>query len=196
MTIGRPTTPLNCEQPRVGCAFIIKNLKTKENVKCATASQRDTERRGSKIKVLRAFSGDEPFFMVKVGSLHTEIKVLKFLCGAQHRKCLDTTGEFLWTGITWKDAIKQGMEFSQPNLKVKDETPVKAKKVTKTRKPYKARKAKVIVEAPTEIVPEVVAEVIEEVTSRAPEMTDAEFEASVDADHQATLAKLQATSAQ
>ncbi len=196
MPIGRPVTPLNIEtQPRNGCAFVCRHIKTKENVKCATASYLDCSRRGSMIKVLRAFSGEEPFFMVKIGSRNTEIKVLKFLCGAHHKKCMDTTGEYLWTGITWKDAIKQGMKFSQPNLMVKEATPAKVTKIRKT------RKAKLPVEVPVEILPEVVEEVVSEVVSevveeviapKAVEQSNDEFEAELEAEHQATLAKLHA----
>lgn len=186
--MGRPVTPLNIEtQPNVGQAFLIRNVKTKTLTKCATTSQSDLTRKGSKVKALRAFSGEEPFFTVKVGSLNTEIQVLKFLCGAHHKKCLDTTGAWEWTEITWAQARKDGLKFDQPNLIERAEAPVKAKKV-KVAKVRKTRKAKLTIEAPTEIIPEVVEE--EVVTSKV-EQSQSEFEAEIEADHQATLAKLQ-----
>jgi hypothetical protein len=154
-------------------------------------------RKGAKFKTLRAFSGEEPFFTVKVGSRNTEIQTLKFLCGAHHKKCLDTTGAWEWTEITWAEARKQGLKFEQPNLIDRsEEAPKKTKKVkvAKVAKVKKTRKAKLTVEAPTEITPEVVEDVVEEeVVTPKVEQSQDEFEAEIEADHQATLAKLQAT---
>ncbi len=137
--MSRTATPLNCEQPAVGCAYVIRNVKSKKLIRASTTCQRDIDRKGSNVKVLRAFSGAEPFFTAKIGSLHTEIEVLKFLAGAQHKKCRDTTGTYEWTGMTLADAIKQKVEFAEPGRIVKDAAPTKTVKVKKA-KNVKAKK--------------------------------------------------------
>lgn len=132
----RTATPLNIEtQPGVGMGYVIRNIKTRKLVRASTTCQRDIDRKGSKIKALRAFSGEEPFFTVKIGSLHTEIEVLKFLCGVKHKKCRDVTGTYEWTGISLADARKQKMEFAEPGYVTKEDAPVAVKvKKTKTAK--------------------------------------------------------------
>lgn len=198
----RTATPLNIEtQPGVGMGYVIRNLKTKKLVRASTTCQRDINRRGSKIKVLRAFSGDEPFFTVKVGSLHTEIEVLKFLCGVKHKKCRDTTGTYEWTGISLAEARKQKLDFSEPGYVTKDETP-KAKKTNKTKveKVRKARVAKVkqteVVVEPTATVTEVVTEpVVEVIAPMTLDQSDAEFEADINAEFEADLKKAEVNAA-
>lgn len=114
----RTATPLNIsEQPGTGLAYIIRDLKTDNLVRCATAAHRDILRRGSKIKSLRAFSGEEPYFIAKIGSLRSKFTVLKFLCGAHHKKCLDESGRYEWTGITLDEAKKKNLEFAAPGRK-------------------------------------------------------------------------------
>ncbi len=200
----RTATPLNIEtQPGVGMGYVIRNLKTKKLVRASTTCQRDIDRRGSKIKALRAFSGDEPFFTVKIGSLHTEIEVLKFLCGAKHKKCRDTTGTYEWTGISLSDARKQKLEFSEPGYVVKEEAPVAKVKKTKTAKVAKVTKGKrgrpagsknkvttpvAEVVAAGEVVP--AAPVAEEViVPKQPEQTDAEFESELNKEFEAQVAE-------
>lgn len=120
----RTATPLNIsEQPGTGLAYIIRDLKTNTLVRCATAAHRDLLRRGSKIRSLRAFSGEEPYFIAKIGSLRTKFTVLKFLCGAHHEKCLDETGRYEWTGMSLDDAKKKNLEFIAPGRKVREEEP-------------------------------------------------------------------------
>ncbi len=121
--MSRTPTPLNIsEQPGTGMAYIIRDLKTNTLVRCATAAQRDILRRGSHIKSLRAFSGDEPYFIAKVGSLRTKFTVLKFLCGVHHKKCLDETKRYEWTGITLEEAKKKNLEFVAPGRVNREET--------------------------------------------------------------------------
>lgn len=111
----RTATPLNIsEQPGTGLAYVIRDTKTNKLIRCATAAHRDLLRRGSKIRSLRAFSGEEPYFIVKIGSLRTKFTVLKFLCGAHHDKCLDETGRYEWTGITLDEAKKRKLDFESP----------------------------------------------------------------------------------
>lgn len=204
----RTATPLNIEtQPGVGMGYVIRNVKTKKLVRASTTCQRDIDRRGSKIKALRAFSGDEPFFTVKVGSLHTEIQVLKFLCGKSHKKCRDESGTFEWTGISLAEARKQKLEFSEPGYVTKEEVAPKAKKVKKTKvaKVAKVRKARVAKVKPTETVAEVtptaptatetVVEPVAEVVTPKVEESDAEFEADLQASFEADLKKAEAAAA-
>jgi len=118
----RTATPLNIsEQPGTGMAYVIRDLKTNTLIRCATAAHRDLLRRGSKIRSLRAFSGEEPYFIVKIGSLRTKFTVLKFLCGAQHDKCLDESGRYEWTGITLDEAKRKNLEYDAPGREVKEE---------------------------------------------------------------------------
>lgn len=118
----RTATPLNItEQPGTGLAYVIRDLKTDKLVRCATAAHRDLLRRGSKIRSLRAFSGEEPYFIAKIGSLRTKFTVLKFLCGAHHDKCLDETGRYEWTGITLSEAKKRKLEFDSPGRNTNEE---------------------------------------------------------------------------
>lgn len=118
----RTATPLNItEQPGTGLAYVIRDLKTNTLVRCATAAHRDLLRRGSKIRSLRAFSGEEPYFIAKIGSLRSKFTVLKFLCGAHHDKCLDETGRYEWTGITLSEAKKKKLEFDSPGRATNEE---------------------------------------------------------------------------
>lgn len=120
----RTATPLNIsEQPGTGLAYVIRDTKTNKLVRCATAAHRDLLRRGSKIRSLRAFSGDEPYFIVKIGSLRTKFTILKFLCGAKHDKCMDESGRYEWTGITLAEAKKKKLEFEAPGRVNKEEEP-------------------------------------------------------------------------
>jgi hypothetical protein len=192
--------------------YIIRDIKTKKLVRASTTCQRDINRRGSKIKVLRAFSGDEPFFTVKIGSLHTEIQVLKFMCGAKHKKCRDESGTYEWTGISLFDARTQQLEFSEPGYVDKDEAEapvakvkvekvakvkkVKAEKVAKVKaakvakvKPVKVAKVKPVKEAPAEEVGKIVSVEEEIETPTKPVQTDEEFEADIDAAFQEDLKK-------
>jgi hypothetical protein len=210
----RTATPLNIEtQPGVGMSYVIRNLKSKKLVRASTTCQRDVNRRGSKIKEIRAFSGDEPFFTAKVGSLHTDIEVLKFLCGPQHKKCRDTTGTYEWTGISLSDARKQKLEFSEPGYVTKEEEAPKAKKPKKTKveKVAKTTKSKrgrpagsknkttpvAEVIAAGEVTPTVAEPVaVEAPVVAKPVQSDSEFEAELaadfEADHQKAMEKLAA----
>ncbi len=209
--MSRTATPLNIEtQPGIGMSYIVRNTKTRKFVRVSTTCNRDLERRGSKIKVLRAFSGDEPFFTAKIGSLHTEIEVLKFLCGVKHKKCLDTTGTYEWTGISLKQARKDKMEFEEPGYVAKEEAPVAKTKKTKTAKVVKAKKGKkgrpagsknkmttpvAEVVAAGEVVPaEPVAE--EVIVPKQPEQTDAEFESELNKEFEEQVAAATAKNAE
>lgn len=206
--MSRIPTPLNCQQPAIGCAYIIKNIKTKSLIRAATTCQRDLLRKGSKIKVLRAFSGEEPFFTVKIGSVHTGVEVLKFLCGAQHKKCVDETDTYEWTGISLSEAREQKLLFSEPGYVTKDDAPVtKQVKVAKTKsvkvakakkvkvKPVKVAKTKPVKVAKTEVVDEVVS-VVEEDEVLPPTtkliQSDEEFEAEINESFEADLKKAEA----
>ena len=219
--MSRIPTPLNCLQPSIGCAYIIKNIKTKSLIRAATTCQRDLLRKGSKIKVLRAFSGEEPFFTAKIGSLRTGVEVLKFLCGAQHKKCVDATDTYEWTGISLSDAHEQNLEFDEPGyvqddtapvakqvkvakvkpIKVAKTKPVKVEKVKVAKvkvakvKPIKVAKTKPVKVAKTEVVDDVVS-VVEEEEVVAPTakiiQSDEEFEAEINAEFEADLKKSEA----
>jgi hypothetical protein len=105
-------------------AYVVRDLKTNTLVRCATAAHRDLLRRGSKIRSLRAFSGEEPYFIAKIGSLRTKFEVLKFLCGAHHDKCLDESGRYEWTGVTVGEAQKKKLQFIAPGrVKQEEEEP-------------------------------------------------------------------------
>ena len=214
----RSATPLNIEaQPGIGMGYVIKHRSSRKLIRCSTTCQRDIEREGSKIKQLRAFSGDHPFFTVKIGSLHTEIQVLKFLCGkADGKKCLDSKGEYEWLGVSLKDARKAEMKFEEPNYVASDTpaAPVKVKskptkaKVVKSKPVAKAVKARKVRAAKTVTAPaiidgnvtaiETVASQVEPVASVQEEtptapakvvQTDAEFEAEIAAEFEADAAK-------
>lgn len=196
--MSRTATPLNCLQPGIGMSYVIKNIKTKSLIRAATTCQRDLLRKGSKIKVLRAFSGEEPFFTAKIGSVHTGVEVLKFLCGGQHKKCVDSTDTYEWTGISLSEAREQKLEFDQPGYVTKDEAPVakqvkvaKAKLVKVVKSKVKVKPAKV-----AKVKPEVVDEVVsvveeEEVVAPTPKIiqSDEEFEAEINAEFEADLKK-------
>lgn len=189
--MSRTATPLNCLQPGIGMSYVIKNIKTKSLIRAATTCQRDLLRKGSKIKVLRAFSGEEPFFTAKIGSVHTGVEVLKFLCGAQHKKCVDSTDTYEWTGISLSEAREQKLEFDQPGYVTKDEAPVaKQVKVAKAVKVAKVKPVKVAKVKP-EVVDEVVSVVEEEVVAPTPKIiqSDEEFEAEINAEFEADLKK-------
>lgn len=205
----RTATPLNITtQPGVGMGYIIRNVKTKKLVRASTTCQRDIDRPRSKVKALRAFSGDEPFFTVKIGSQHTEIEVLKFLCGKQHKKCVDTTKTYEWTGISLADAREQKLEFSEPGYVTQEEEAPKAtKKVKKTKvakvakvkvaAPKKTRVAKVklTIAAPVEPAAATVVEPVAEVVTPKVQESDAEFEADLQASFEADLKKAEAVAA-
>ncbi len=203
--MSRTATLLNIpQQPGVGMSYLIRNVKTKKFIRASTACQRDVDRRGSRIKVLRAFSGDEPFFMMKVGSLHTEIEVLKFLCGKNHKKCRDESGTYEWTGISLAEARSQGLEFSEPGYVTKEDAPVlKTKKVkvvkvkkTKSVKVVKVKKTKPVVQDTAPVAAEpttVVKPVVEVVVVKAPEQTNEEFAADIEAAFQSDLKKAEAS---
>jgi len=204
----RTATPLNIEtQPGVGMGYVIRRVTNKKLVRASTTCQRDIDRKGSKVKALRAFSGDEPFFTVKVGSVHTGIEVLKFLCGQKHKKCRDTTSTYEWTGISVADARKQKLEFSEPGYVTQDEAPKapKAKK-SKTAKAVKAKVVKgkrgrpvgsknkvtapVVADAPAAVTPAQEKELVaqEALVPKAPEQTDAEFESELSKEFEAQVA--------
>lgn len=197
----RTSTALNIQtRPGIGMAYIVKDLTTKKFVRASTCCQRDLSRPEFNLKTLRIFSGPEPFFMAKIGSVHTETQVLKFLCGSNHKKCLDETGTYQWLEVSLSEARKENLKFSEPGYLVKEEKVAKVTKpakvakptkVTKTAKPTKvakpAKAAKLVV---AEIVPEVVPqELITEEVATNEDQLDAEFAAELDADHQLAVAK-------
>lgn len=196
----RTSTPLNIETlPGIGMSYIVRNVETQKYVRVATCCQRDIKRRGFKFKSLRALSGDEPFFLAKIGSLRTGTQVLKFLCGSQHKMCLDKTGTYEWCELSVADARLKNLEFSEPGLLDKNEKVVA--KVTKAKKPAKVTKAKKAVKAKKakakllveEITPEVVPEELIMPETEAvvnTDQSDTEFAAEIDADHQKALAQI------
>jgi len=146
--MSRHATPLNIpQQPGIGMAYVVKNLQTKKLVRVSAASHRDVMRPRSKIKVLRAFSGDEPFFYAKIGSLNTDITPLKFLCGESHKKCRDESGTYEWTGITVKEALKKNLKFEEPNKVPQKEASASTRGPGRPRKMRRARITQT--EAPT-----------------------------------------------
>jgi hypothetical protein len=205
--MSRKATPLNItEQPGIGMGYVVRNVKNKKLVRVSTTCQRDIEQRGSKVRALRAFSGDEPFFTAKIGSARTGITVLKFLCGVSHKKCRDTEGTYEWTGITLKQARKDKLEFSEPNYVVREEaaaapapkaTKVKSKtKVVKTVKPKatKVRKTTNVKPATVDAAPATVtATVIDDAPAApaAPVQSNEEFEAEIAADFAKDLKKIE-----
>jgi hypothetical protein len=211
--MARTATPLNITtQPGVGMGYVVRNVKTKKFVRVSTTCQRDLNRKGSKIKVLRAFSGAEPFFTAKIGSLNTDIEVLKFLCGESHKKCLDSTGTYEWTGISLADARKDKMEFAEPGYVAQEEAvvakpkktkPAKAKKVkapkaktvkkVKASKPKKAAPAADVTPAAAPVITAAVeTPVVAEVVAPVQKQTADEFAAEIDAAFAADLKKNEA----
>lgn len=210
--MARTATPLNIEsQPGIGMGYVVRNIKTRKLVRVSTTCARDLDNKT--VKVLRAFSGKNPFFTAKIGSLHTKVEVLKFLCGPDLKKCRDTTDTYEWTGISVKEARKQKLEFSEPGYVVAEETVAKPKKAKKAKaakveKKTKGRRGRpkgsknkvtapvVADEAPITpavvepmIVP-VAAVVTEEPTAPAtPIQTDAEFEAEINKEFEKDLAR-------
>lgn len=154
-------------------AYIIRNIKTKEYIRASATCQRDLKE--NLVTALRAFSGEDPFFTVKIGNRHTGIVILTFLCGAKHKKCVDTDDTYEWTGISLSEAREQKMEFSEPGY-IRNAEIVKVKSVkAKTKvKPIKAIK---------------VAEVTPEEPSHKIVQSDDEFAAEIEAEFQNDLAK-------
>lgn len=113
--MGRTPIPLNInERPGTGMSYIIRNIKTGILFRCATAAHRDLRRKEFGIDSLGAYSVQEPYFTVKLGSIKTGMNALRFLCGAHHSKCLDEKGEYEWTGISLEKAKKDGLDFYDP----------------------------------------------------------------------------------
>lgn len=145
--MSRTATPLCIdEQPGIGMSYVVRNVKTDENVRVSTTCQRDLDREGSTIKVLRSFSGEDPFFTAKIGSLHTSIVLLTFLCGPQHKKCMDSTGTYEWLGISTQEAKRDHMNMLEPGyVSQKDAMPAKPRNPVGLKKirPTKVKPAKI-----------------------------------------------------
>lgn len=110
---GRPKTPLNINrQPTVGSTWIIQNIQTNELCKCSLTTQADK----NNVEALRKFSGNEPFFYVRIGSKYTHIAYFKFLCGSHHTTCQDITSTWKWLDITQDEADIKQLWYSEPNL--------------------------------------------------------------------------------
>jgi hypothetical protein len=111
--LGRPKTPLNIpRQPPVGSTWIIQNIDTQELCKCSATSQSDKNTVGT----LRKFSGDTPFFTIKIGSKHTKLTYLTFNCGSNSSVCIDSTSTWKWLDITQDEADIKGLWYSEPGL--------------------------------------------------------------------------------
>jgi len=111
--IGRPKTPLNIpRQPAIGSTWIIENVNTKELCKCSATVHADSKY----LIKLRQFSGAEPFFTVKIGSKHTKVTYLYFMCGAHHTECLDASSTWKWVDTTQDEADIKCLWYSEPNL--------------------------------------------------------------------------------
>jgi hypothetical protein len=111
--IGRPKTPLNIpRQPPIGSCWIIQNIITGELCKCSCTVQKDL----SYITCLRKFSGDNPFFTVRIGSKHTKVTYLYFLCSALLPQCIDFSKEWKWVNVTQDEADIKCLWYSEPNL--------------------------------------------------------------------------------
>lgn len=205
--MARTATPLNIEsQPGIGMGYVVRNIKTRKLVRVSTTCARDIENKT--VKVLRAFSGKNPFFTAKIGSLHTKVEVLKFLCSPDLKKCRDTTDTYEWTGISVKEARKQKLDFLEPGYVVDAEVVTKPKKAKKTKaaKVVKTKgrgrpkgsknKVTAVVADAAPVVPETpvapAAVVTEEPTAAAPAapvQTDAEFEAEINKEFEKDLAR-------
>lgn len=111
--IGRPKTPLNIpRQPPIGSTWIIQNIATGELCKCSATVHADTKH----IYKLRQFSGSNPFFTVKIGSKHTKVTYLYFMCGAHLQDCIDASATWKWIDITQDEADVKCLWYSEPNL--------------------------------------------------------------------------------
>jgi len=111
--IGRPKTPLNIpRQPPIGSTWILENLSTKELCKCSSTVHSDSKH----LYKLRQFSGPEPFFTVKIGSKHTKVTYLYFMCGAHHPMCIDASSTWKWIDLTQDEADIKCLWYSEPNL--------------------------------------------------------------------------------
>jgi hypothetical protein len=194
--MARSATPLNIpQQPGTGMAYVVRNVQTKKSCRASTTCQRDLKR-DPNLKTLRSMSGEEPFFTAKVMGPNKEIQLLKFLCGAQHKKCLDETGTYQWLNISLTEARTANMKFDEQGYYING-APTPAKPVkAKPGKTVKAKQAKTT----KKVVKQVVAEVIQPTTIPAEQVieepieevkqSDTEFEAQLDAEHQAAVAKL------
>lgn len=209
----RITVPLNIStQPGVGMGYIIRDLETGKRLRASTTCQRDLNRKDLGLTKLRSFTGENPFFTAKIGSLNTGFTLLTFLCAAsQSKKCIDSTGKYQWTEMSLSEARANNVKFDESNYYVsgeRKEQPVKTKTVKAKTKKVKAtvakvtkkvRKARMVKEAvaaaaagteqvqiPETVTPETIApEDMQPIEQTQPEQTDQEFEAD---DIQAQLA--------
>lgn len=195
--MSRSATLLNIpQQPGIGMAYVIRNKATKKFCRASTTCQRDLKRDPT-ITKLRSLSGDEPFFTAKVMAPGKEIQLLTFLCGSQHKKCLDQTGTYEWLNISLTEAREQNMKFDEQGYYLNDkpqavkQVKAKTKVKTKTKATKKVVKAKQVtaeVIEPAQIPAEQVIE--DSATPVTESQSDTEFEAELDAEHQAAVAKL------
>ena len=110
---GRPKTPLNIDrQPAIGSTWIIENIHTHELCKCSATVQADTKY----IYKLRQFSGTNPFFTVKIGSKHTGVTYLYFMCASHLTECIDASSTWKWVNVTQDEADIKCLWYSEPNL--------------------------------------------------------------------------------
>jgi hypothetical protein len=110
---GRPKTPLNIDrQPPVGSTWIIQHIHTGELCKCSATCQNDRNH----VIALRKFSGPNPFFTAKIGSVHTKLVYLLFQCSIYLDVCHDDTNTWKWLNITQDEADIKQLWYSEPNL--------------------------------------------------------------------------------
>jgi len=140
--VGRAASPLNIDtRPGVGMSFIIKDTSSHKYVRASTCCDRDLKKGILKVTQLRSWTATEPFFYVKVGSYATGNTLLKFLCGVNHKKCVDSTGAFEWTGISLQQARKDKMVFEEPNYVANKDEAAKVKTVKKISTPKSVKKS-------------------------------------------------------
>ena len=131
---GRPPTPLCIpRQPPIGSTWIIENIGTGELCKCSATVHSDSKH----LIKLRQFSGTNLFFTDKIGSKHTKVTYLYFMCGAQHHECLDANKTWKWVDTTQDEADIKGIWYSEPNLVTENDQEVAPELPETTFKPIK-----------------------------------------------------------
>ena len=116
--MSRTALSLNTKIPPPGQAFICKDLKTNMLIRCASVAHRDILKLGKRrIPHLRDTSNDPSAFWIKFGSHNNKIKVVKILCGAEHKRPLSEDQRFLWLDCSLSEARKKHMSYLEPGYK-------------------------------------------------------------------------------
>ena len=216
---GRIPTPLNItKKVGIGMSYAIERLSDGAIVRASSCCQRDRTNPESKMfeKQVSQYSGSNPFFTLKLNAAKVGVKYIKMLCSASLPHCEDTKNEYRWINLSLKEALAQKMDVDQSGFYVSSSSEPKAEKkavkakAVKPAKSKKVRKSKVVVEDTTapvasntnedeaeiEKTAALVSDAAEVPTQKAPEQTDEEFAAELEAEHESEIARIMKASSQ